>query len=175
MSFPSVIHTAMITGHRPELMTAEEIRWSKFAIRRTLDTLDKKYQTRVAISGMARGADTWWATYALDKGMSLHAYIPFKEQAKGWSDKDFQQWKDLLLASDKVEYVGDVKYDVRMLHARNRAMLNATKEENGLVVALLKSDVNKGGTWSAVSQAQRMNLNLLVLDPVKREFIKHSR
>lgn len=166
--------TAMITGHRPSGLTVAEAAWSQIAIATTIHNLQQNYGTEEAISGMALGADTWWAVSALSAGMKLHAYVPFKAQADTWEDPDKALWQELLKAATTKTLVGGDTYDVKMLHARNDAMLKATLETDGLVVALLKSDSVRGGTYSAVKKARSKGQKLLVIDPIERSYTKEN-
>ena len=77
-------------------------------------------------------------------------------------------WRELRRRSRTVTVVGGKDYDVRMLHARNDSMLDATAAGNGLVVALFKPGT-KGGTASAIAKAEKRGLPLLMLDPVARK------
>lgn len=173
-SIMTTFSTAMITGHRPTGLTDSEAAWSQIAIAKTMFNLRENYGTVDAISGMALGADTWWSVSALSAGVKLHAYVPFKDQAIKWPVKDQELWRELLKASTTKTVVGGQHYDVKMLHARNDAMLNATLAADGLVVALLKSDSFKGGTFSAVKKARNKGQKLLVLDPIERSFTKYN-
>lgn len=166
--------TTMITGHRPQALTEGEQAWARVAIATTVQRLRATHGTQVAISGMALGADTWWALAALSAGLDLHAYVPFEAQASTWPAEDQALWRELLRHAKKKVLVGEKHYDVRMLHARNDAMLKATFAEEGLVVALLKSDSRKGGTYSTVKKAQAKAQPLLILDPLTRSFTKKN-
>ena len=65
-----------LTGHRPQHLDAQQSAWARVVIPQVMARLVTVYGMRVAISGMALGADTWWALAALSAGVELHAYIP---------------------------------------------------------------------------------------------------
>lgn len=159
--------TAMITGHRPKVLTPAEQAWSQVAITSAAWRLRSVYGTTTAISGLALGADTWWALAALANGMHLHAYVPFEAQASKWHAADQALWRELRTKAKHEVVVGGEHYDVRMLHARNDAMLTATAAAQGLVVALYKPGTS-GGTHGAVESARKQSLPLLLLDPATR-------
>lgn len=159
--------TVMVTGHRPRHLTGAEAAWAQVALHRTAWRLRSAYGTQVGISGMALGADTWWALGVLASGMRLHAFIPFEDQAEPWPEADRALWCVLRRRAAAETIVGGQTYDIRMLHARNDAMLAATDDAGGLVVTLYKPE-EKGGTASAVAKARRRRLPLLILDPCTR-------
>ncbi|WP_248581590.1 hypothetical protein [Nocardioides sp. InS609-2] len=157
-AFPKVA----ITGHRPKAMTPAQLGWAHVAIARATWRLRSTYGAQCAISGMALGADTIFAVSALACGMDLHAYIPFEAQPDVWPEADRQLWHHLRARAAREVLVGGIEYEVRMLHARNDAMI----QDADLVVALLRSDATKGGTFSAVKKTAQAGKPMLMLDPV---------
>lgn len=162
-----VFPTAMVTGHRPKNLTGAEIAWAQVALHHTAWRLRSKYGTTVGVSGMALGADTWWALAVLASGMHLHAHIPFLDQPKPWPEGDQVMWTELRRKATREVVVGGQGYDVKMLHARNESMLAETAEASGLVVAVYKPGTG-GGTASAISKAEQRGLPMLLLDPTTR-------
>ena len=162
--------TCMVTGHRPQHLSASEMAWSQVALHTAAWRLRSRYGMQEAISGMAIGADTWWALGALASGAHLAAYIPFEDQANKWSETERAIWRELRQRAHREVVVAGPEnpgYDVRMLHARNDAMLKATAAARGLVVALYKPGTT-GGTASAVEKAEAAGLPMLMLNPVTR-------
>lgn len=74
--------------------------------------------TQVAISGCARGADTWWARSALRAGLRLWAYVPFLAQPSKWPPDDRKTRDGVLSVADRT-LVSAADWDVWLLHARN--------------------------------------------------------
>jgi hypothetical protein len=148
-----------LSGHRPQHLAPDEAAWSQVALHNADGRLRSVYGTQVAISGMALGADTWWALAGLSAGMHLHAYIPFEAQPNKWPAKDQELWHELRRRAHVEVLVGGEEYDVTMLHARNAAML----AYGDLIVALFKTSTIKGGTFSAVTAARKTGQPLLVL------------
>lgn len=159
-----VFPRAMVTGHRPKHLTAAEQAWSQVALHRAAWRLRSVYGTVHGISGLALGADTWWAMAVLASGMDLHAYIPFEAQSATWPAADQAVWHELRRRASSVTVVSDGGYDVRALHARNEAML----ADADLVVALYK-DGTPGGTASAIAKARRRGQPILLLDPTAQK------
>lgn len=163
--------TVMVTGHRPEKLTDDERAWGRIAIPRAVARLRFTYGARTAISGMALGADTWFATAALAAGMDLHAYVPFESQADKWSTEDQEAWRQLRSCAARNFVVNPDPLAAWKYHARNDAMLEATARAGGLVVALLR-DGATGGTASTLEKAQRRGLPVLRLDPGSRQMVR---
>jgi len=116
-----------------------------------VQTLARVLLGSAAISGFALGADTIWSLAALAAGMHLHAYIPFESQPNRWSKADQALWHSLRARAHYEVLVGGADFDGKVLFARNEAMIR----DCDLVVALLRSDVTKGGTFSAVQSTRR--------------------
>ena len=71
-----------ITGHRPERLYGKEekiIRW----LMECIEALLIFYGDLILIDGMAPGVDYMAAVVALEKGVPLHCYFPYKKKLKG--------------------------------------------------------------------------------------------
>lgn len=55
--------------------------------------LHDHHGTTDGVSGMALGADQWWAASVLDAGMRLHAHVPFPQQPDKWPAEDRAEWE----------------------------------------------------------------------------------
>ncbi len=160
MTAPKVFPRVMLTGHRPQALTASEQAWSKQQLYNTLKRLKAFHGVEEVISGFALGADTWWAQYALKLELPLAAYIPFETQPQPWRPKDQEKW-GILRSSAAREVVLGENYHVGLLHARNDAMI----KDSELAVALWKQSVSKGGTFSAVQKLRKLEKPLILIDP----------
>lgn len=153
-------NTVAATGHRPQHLTARERDWVRRELARVVRKLRDEHGMRAGISGMAIGADQWWAAELVDAGTALHAHVPFPQQADRWQQADRDEWRRLLGLAATVTYYGD-HYDVKLLHARNAGMLAACEA----VVAVHKSSKTSGGTASAVRSARQRRLPIVLLNP----------
>jgi len=159
-----VFKTVMITGHRPTGFSVDEIVWSRRELEKIVRQLKKHCSTEKGISGLALGADSWFADSLLRNEIPLHSFVPFPQQAESWSDFDKSRWNYFLKNSEKVVTIGD-SHQNKFYHMRNDAMLRETKKDDGLVVALLKSSSTTGGTFSTVKKAEKIDLPVLIIDP----------
>lgn len=151
--------SVMVTGHRPQHMTEGETVFAKDELLRLARKLKDEYGTELAISGMALGADTWWAEAALEVGLDYAAYIPFESQPDRWRSTDQAQWR-YLRAKAASEKVIAPAYSVGALHARNDAMI----KDSDLAIAVWKPSKTTGGTASAVTKIKKLGRDIVVVD-----------
>lgn len=170
-----VFATAMVTGHRPQNLTATEMAWSQTALHMAAWRLRSRYGMREGISGMALGADTWWALAVLATGARLAAYIPCEGQPRRWAESERAMWTELRERAYRQVLVDpSPEFSTASLFARNTAMLNDTAATGGLVVALFKAGTKNGGTAHLVSDARKRQVPLLVLDPSARSVAREG-
>lgn len=156
----------MVTGHRPQHLTPEEQAWSQVSLMHTAWRFRSVYGTVHGISGLALGADTWWALGVLASGMHLHAHIPFPQQPSKWQPADKAMWAELRRKAKTEKVIAD-KFSVGALHARNDSML----KDADLVVALFKPGTT-GGTAGAVDKATKKGMPMLMLNPTTRKMTR---
>lgn len=158
-----------LTGHRPHEFTADQEAWIKDRLRAVALRLKSHYGTRVAISGMALGADTWWAEAALEAGLRLWCYIPFEAQADKWQPSEVQRWRELRSEANREVVLGQ-EYDVRLLHCRNELMVR----DSDMMTAVHLKERRSGGTVETIKKARRAGLPMLRLNVSDREVTKVS-
>lgn len=154
---------AALTGHRPADFNPAERQWTVATLDACAAALRRNHGTRVALSGMALGSDTWWAEAALTEGLDLWAYMPFEGQSARWAERDREVWRRLRRRASREVVLGQ-HYDVRLLFARNDLLL----QDSDVLLAVLRSDKTGGGTVSAVRKARSRNHPMIRVDPVLR-------
>jgi uncharacterized phage-like protein YoqJ len=147
-----------VTGHRPQHLNAEDGFW----IQDEFERLMVKLSPSVAISGMALGADTWWAETALNLRVPLHAYVPFLGQDSRWRASDREFYRDLLERATEVIIVCP-EYGPGAFELRNRAMV----DNCDLLVAAWNGK-RSGGTFNAVRYAEKIGRRIVHVDPTRR-------
>jgi uncharacterized phage-like protein YoqJ len=126
--------TVMVTGHRPQHLRPDVHGWVRAELDRLAGKLRDEHGTTVGVSGMALGADLWWADAVVRAGMQLEAHVPFPQQAEKWQPDDQREWRRLLgLAARTVTY--GHAYSPYLLRKRNRGMVNASTEIVGVWIA----------------------------------------
>lgn len=154
-----------VTGHRPQHLKLEDGYW----IQGEFDRLIEKLQPTIAISGMALGADTWWANSALYADVPLHAYIPFPGQDERWREDDRLFYRDLLAKATKVITVCP-EYTPAAFELRNRAMI----DNCDLLIAAWNGK-RTGGTFNAVAYAEKVGREIVFVDPNRQVTTKRKR
>lgn len=148
----------MVTGHRA-YETTEQSGFAQSELKRIAVKLADEYAAKVAISGMALGADLWWADSALLAGMDLWGYIPFEGQDASWALPDQSRYSQLRSRCAKEVVLGP-SYDVKLLFARNDAMLR----DSNTVIAVVDPKRTKGGTVYTVRKAKALGKALITVD-----------
>jgi len=157
-----------VTGHRPKNLTREQSRFAIAELRRLAAKVADRHGTTTAISGMALGADTWWAEAALQAGLDLWAYVPFEQQPNRWRPADLIAWQRLRQVATRELVLGE-GYDVRLLHSRNAFMIR----DADLVIAVMDPAKTTGGTAEAMKLAREQDKPHVLVDVVARRSSVH--
>lgn len=147
-----------VTGHRPQSFTADAAVFARSELARVAT----KLAPSVGLSGMALGADTWWAELMVERHISLHAYVPFPAQPDRWPATDQAHYRELLERAAHVEMVAP-SYHRGAFHARNDALV-----ANADAVVAVWTGVRTGGTAHAVSLAKKAKRPIVWIDPTRR-------
>lgn len=149
------------TGNRPHKLTDEQAQFVQQELVRVASKLAEQHGTQVAISGAALGADTWWATAAVQAGLSCWTYVPSAAQAHTWSQEQRQQWQDVRAAA-AFDWVIGCGAAPAVYHVHNEAMLR----DCDAVVAVHDphSGATSGGTVSTVAKAKAARIPVVTVD-----------
>ncbi|MCX4094549.1 NADAR domain-containing protein [Nocardia sp. alder85J] len=123
---------AALTGHREHLLDPGVHDWVRDELARVTRRLHTQHATTVGCSGMATGADTWWAEVVQQTGgMSLWAYVPFPGQSDRWTPAQQADHRRLLAAADRTLTIGATAH-TRFLFARNEVMIGSLGKPPGM-------------------------------------------
>lgn len=154
-----------LTGPRPQHLDPPARAWARAKLHDAAAWLRDQRGTVVGISGMAIGADTWWAEAVLAAGLTLGAHVPFPQQPDRWTRRDREVWARLVDRADPAySRTYATEYSNRALHARNAGMLAASDA----VVCVWCPNRREGGTYSAVCAATRAQIPGVHLDPCRQ-------
>jgi hypothetical protein len=154
---PDLLRRVACTGHREQHLNDEQIAWMHQELQRVAVKLRQHHGMQVAIHGGANGADLAWAQAAVRAEVDeLWAYVPFEAQADRFNPSQRQQWEAYTrLRSDggyaDLRWCFAADYDVRLLHARNDAMIR----DADAFVAVVDPAKTTGGTASALQKLAR--------------------
>ncbi len=146
------------TGHRPKYCPCkynEKHPWLKDLKSRLYADLDvgwNSQQIEYVISGGAIGWDMWLAETAIEVGIPVHMYLPFRDQGSTWPTETQNRFKDLLSKASEVKYISET-YSNKAFFKRDEAMIDACD----IVFALLNPVAEEGGTYYTVQYAQKQN------------------
>lgn len=160
------------TAHR-QIEAAGGEEWTRAELARAARWLRER-GTRVGVSGLARGGDTWWAEAVLDAGLQLWLSIPFEEQCTPWPKRQQARWRELRAAASRERVVGRLPEGLpakarsaavnKLLFQRNAHLVGAVNA----LVAVWEPGRLDGGTTGALILAARRGLPGVHLDPAAR-------
>lgn len=159
--------TCCFTGHRPEKLPwgTDERDPRCLALKRSmLRELERLYRRgfRHFVSGMARGADLYFAEAALElkekyPDLTVEGAVPCPSQAERWSEGERLRWRRVLDACD-LETVVQHNYDRWCMQRRDRYMVDRSR------AILAVFDGTPGGTQYTLNYAMSKGLDILLLD-----------
>ncbi|MFG1846740.1 hypothetical protein [Micromonospora carbonacea] len=179
----SVWPSVMVTGHRPQHLAAGTEDWVRGELDRLAVKLRDHHGLTTGITGMALGADMWWAQSLHLAEVPYAAHIPFPQQPDPWRRSNPQavaEWERLRAHADREVVYGDLaglaeharkRVVVRLLHKRNDGLLAAS---NAVVAVWCPSKLD-GGTYSALTKAHRAGLPVIHINPEARTVTLPSR
>lgn len=162
------------TGHRPNKLFGY-VRDSYCPLVDRISELLSAIAPSCVVTGGAQGIDqlAFWA--ARRSGLVNVVYVPFATQASRWRRDGLfgqNQWHTMCSLADEVVVLAESPVDrsdcVRLLHARNHAMVNAVDIVFG-VTAERDFEHSSGGTAECLRYAARCGKPLLLLDPFTLE------
>lgn len=117
------------------------------------------------ISGMALGVDTWAAEAVLamkrtDPYIKLYCAVPCKGQESKWSAESQRRYRRILEQADRTIVLAD-RYTPGCMEARDRWMVDRA----GVILAVLRKDLQQSGTGLTVSYARECGRDIIVIDP----------
>lgn len=131
------------TGHRPPTLG---IGYSSKEAEPYMQLIEEKVQIinpDIGITGMASGFDLWYAKVLIKLGIPFWAYTT-EQQTANWPEKAAQEYFEILAMANT-----EVQFPRAQYHLRDRGMV----DDSTYVLALLKPDVKKGGTYYTVNYA----------------------
>ncbi|NLB61624.1 MAG: DUF1273 domain-containing protein [Clostridiales bacterium] len=151
-------NTCCFTGHRriPKKMV-ERINSRLYV--ELLNAITKG-KTTFCVGG-AVGFDTLVAKMVLElkqafSHIRLHLILPCKMQYIDWTEKQKEEYKEILESADSVEYVSE-EYTSGCMHIRNRRLV----DESSLCICYLTS--LSGGTAYTVNYAKKSEIEIINL------------
>lgn len=151
-----------LTGHREHLIRPDARGWVRGELDRIAVKLRDHHGSATASTGLATGADTWWAQAATTAGLTLWACQPFPGQPDRWSDQQRHVHAQLCERAARLVLVGRYA-DVRFFDLRNQLLLG----DADAVVAVRDWRITRGGTVSALHRYSA-DMPVITVDVARR-------
>lgn len=134
----------MITGHRPDKLGGYDennpvAKRIKTELSMQLELLLFEDPKIEIITGLAQGADTWFAEIGIEKNIPIHAYIPFTGQESMWPKKAQERYREIL-AKCKVAKLISQEVSKKAFLQRNDAMVH----DADMAIAVWDGSSNSG-------------------------------
>ena len=161
------------TGHRPSKLgnsysPVHPIQVNiKAKLKEVLTRAKTKHPDLQIISGGALGFDQWIAEVAIDLDIPVRFFLPFKGYDLRWPDISKNTYASLFEKAAEVKYVSEGRYSPAKLHARNRAMVDASD------CAIALWDSKPGGTANCIEYIKKTKKPYLHITPYALEEAWH--
>lgn len=170
------MNSCAFTGHRPKSFP-----WKYDETARGCVLLKETLTTQIAVladsgitdyfSGMAEGVDLWTAQIVLDLRMKrpalkLHCILPCEGQESKWGALAQEHYNSILKQADNVVYVGH-NYNRDCMLKRNRYLV-----DHAATLLAVYNGTWRSGTGATVRYAQRLNREIIIIDPISRNISK---
>ena len=160
------------TGHRPKSFpwrydeTAPDCLLLKKVLAAQISALAEQGVTDW-LSGMAQGVDLWCAQIVLDlrkenPALELHAILPCVGQERKWTASAQERYRSILAQANEVVYVGQ-EYSRDCMLKRNRYLV-----DHSSILLAVYSGTWRSGTGATVRYAQKLNREIIILNPITR-------
>ncbi|MFI9507154.1 NADAR domain-containing protein [Nocardia sp. NPDC052566] len=136
-----------LTGHREERITPATHPWLRAELARIISKLRDHHGTQVALTGLATGADIWWAQAAEAAGLPFWGYQPFPSQTARWRTDQQAEHVRLRNRAHRLVLVGEHAHK-QHFDLRNDLMIT----DADAVVAVRDPEITSGGTVSALKR-----------------------
>lgn len=164
------------TGHRPKSFpwgyeeSARDCLLLKEVLEAQITALAEQGVTDF-LSGMAQGVDLWSSQIVLDlqkknPALKLHCVLPCKGQESKWTASAQERYRSILAQANEVVYVGQ-KYNRDCMLKRNRYLV-----DHSSILLAVYNGTWRSGTGATVRYAQKLNREIIIIDPVTRTLSK---
>ncbi len=147
-----------VTGHRPHKLGGyqEPLRTPIIS---AVKTVLIRVEATAGITGMALGADQYFAEACIELGLPFIAAVPFQGQASRWPIDAQQRYYELLGCADEVIYVSDPGYARWKMDARNHWVV----DHCNLLLAIWNG--SPGGSANTVLYANKVRRDVEIINP----------
>lgn len=154
--------TVSCTGHRPDKLGSYKVPNPIYNyVKSELGRILLELKPSKAISGMALGADQYFAEVCIELGIPFVAAVPFVGQERIWPQSSKDHYNELLKQSCEVVVVSEGGYSAQKMQIRNCWMTDHCNKLIGIF------DSTPGGTANCLSYAEKIGREVIIIDPRK--------
>lgn len=152
--------SCFFTGHR--MLAYNKKAELEHMIRRICVTLIEKHGVKHFLNGGAIGFDMISASVILElkktyPQIRLHMYLPCRDQAAHWNERNRSIYSYILDNADEVLYITDGNYITGCMQLRNKAMVNHAH------YGIAYCNNTHSGTYATLSYADKKRCFLYIL------------
>ena len=120
---------------------------------------------------MAQGVDLWSSQIVLNlqkknPALKFHCVLPCKGQESKWTASVQEHYRSILAQANEVVYVGQ-EYSRNGMLKRNRYLV-----DHSSILLAVYNGTWRSGTGATVRYAQKLNREIIIIDPVTRTLSK---
>ena len=149
------------TGHRPDKLGGYNLPNPTYIyVCQQIEKVLKELQPEKCISGMALGADSYFANVCVKLGIPFIAAIPFIGQENAWPAASQKTYHALLSKAAEKVIVCEGGYAAAKMQTRNEWMANKCDK----LLAIYNGDTS-GGTYNCIQYAKSIDKEIIYIDP----------
>jgi uncharacterized phage-like protein YoqJ len=138
----------MVTGHQ----TVANEQFVKTELKKVIDRFKAAFTIEVAISGMARGVDTWFAEEIKHQGLNLDCYLAYPGQGKSWIEQNQKVVNQTKIVSEE--------YSKSCWRTRDQAMVNNAD----WAIVVFDSNREDSGTGRTKQMLEKAGKRFVLID-----------
>lgn len=149
-----------ITGHRPPKLGGYKVPNPTYIkVCQKIEAALKELKPEKAITGMALGVDSWFASICVKLGIPFIAAIPFLGQEGVWPEESKRIYRILLKRAESQHVVSEGGYAAQKLQIRNEWMVDNCDK----LIAIWNG--TQGGTGNCYKYAESVGRDIYRINP----------
>jgi len=151
-----------ITGHRPQAIGGFNLPNPTYNhICQQLVKLLLELKPEHCLTGMALGADQYFAAVCIKLKLPYTACLPFEGQESAWPADSQKAYRLLRKLASKEVIVSSGGYSAAKMQVRNQYLVDNCDK----LIAVFNPTNNSGGTYNCITYAKSVNRDIIYIDP----------
>lgn len=149
-----------ITGHRPPKLGGYKLPNPTYnKVYQAIEKLLLELKPEKCLSGMALGADQYFANICIGLSIPFVAIVPFEGQENAWPEQSQKTYQALLNKATEKVIVCEGSYAPAKMQIRNEYLC----DHSDLLIAVW--DGTSGGTGNCVEYAKSKGMKIIYINP----------